>query len=194
LLKKEVRILGLSATPGKKKQTLVIGVVFRGNLWLDGILTGLLKLNKHDHVSGISRAIMQSKQYSQLRAVILSREQLIPGEKIRMTDLARRIKVPVICIIREPRGRATKTQGRGPSNANRYDLVVNGQRVPVLAVGLSHEGTQDIFSVACTPKWKIPEAVRVADLIAKQVPSRVLLQGERARTSRGLKLEASRKS
>lgn len=194
MLKKEVRILGLSATPGKKKQTLVIGVVFRGNLWLDGMVTCLLELNKHDHFSGISRVIMQSKQYSQLRAVILSREQLIPGEKIQITDLARRIKLPVICLIREPRGRATITRGKGLSNAKRYDFVVNGQRVHVLAAGLSHEAAQEIFSVACTRNRKIPEAVRVADLIAKQVPSRVLLQGERARTSGIPKQDAGRKS
>lgn len=193
MLKKEVRILGLSATPREKKQPLVIGVVFRGNLWLDAILTCLLELNKHDHPSAISRAIVQSKQYSQLRAVILAREQLIPSENIQPTDLARAIRLPVICIIRKPRSHPTTKQSKGSPEANRYDLLVNGHHVPVLGVGVSHKGAQEIFNVACTPNRKIPEAVRVADLIAKQVHDRVPLQGESAKTSGESKREASRK-
>ncbi len=173
VVKKEVRILGLGATAVIKNRTVVIGVVFRGNLWLDGMVATSLDLKKQDHISIVSRLITRSKQYSQLRAVILSK-QLFPNEKIRITDLARSIKLPVIRIIGKTRGSATYS--RDMSNGNRYDLVVDGKHVSVLATGLSPQGAKEIFSIACATNRKIPEAVRVAGLIAKHVRTGVLTE------------------
>ncbi len=178
MLKKEIRILGIGAATRNKKQILMIGVVFRGSLWLDGILTCLLKLDEQDHVSNISRAIMRSKQYPQLRAVILSREQLVPGENLDLSDLKRRINLPVIAIAKNNRSTAKKRKQL--LDVNHYDLTLNGKRLHILAAGTSHEMAQEILSICCTQNQKIPEAVRVADLIADQVPSQLFTEPSNA--------------
>jgi endonuclease V-like protein UPF0215 family len=109
---------------------------------------------------------MKSRQYSQLRAVILAREQIVTGRNIDITDLARRLKLPVIAIIRKSRA---AMKGGKAVKANRYDLIIGDKRLSVSASGISHETAQEIFTVACAPGCPIPEAARVSDLIAEQV-------------------------
>ncbi len=167
MLKKEVRILGLSTTAKRKGTTLVVGVVFRGSYWLDGILTCSLELGKRDHVSQISKAIMKSRQYSQLHAVILSTKRIAPGWDIDITDLARRIKLPIISLVKK--NRAAMKKRKKLLRANYYHLVINEKRLFVLAKGSGLEMIQELVTIACTPKSSIPEAVRVANLIAEQV-------------------------
>lgn len=181
MLKREVRILGLSAPNRRLKEIPVIGVVFRGNLWLDGVFTCLLEPDRSNHLSTLARAITRSKQYSQIRAVILSREQLVPGEDIEITKLAQRISLPVISIIRKPHSRGLrKLQGGKRSKtfrATRYEIKFRGRPVSVLAAGISHERTREIFTVGCAVPHILPEAVRVADLIAKHVSSPIFFAG-----------------
>lgn len=166
MLKKEARILGLSATARRKNRIMVVGAVFRGRSWLDGILTCSLDLTSPSHISRISRTIMTSKQYSQLHAVILSRQQSVLRGSIDVAKLARKIKLPVISI--EKNRRATIKQAKESLRTNHYDFTVNQKRLSVLASGISLERAQEIFTVACTPDNVIPEAVRVANLLAEQ--------------------------
>ena len=175
MLKKEVRILGLSAPTKRKEPIPVIGVIFRGSLWLDGIFTCLLK-RKRGYLSALDKAIIQSKQYSQLRAVILSRKQLIPGEDLDITELASRINLPVLSLIKNHHTSMTRLNGRPArsSTVSRYSIVVNGKTVWVLAAGVSFDETRQIFAVSCAENYRIPEAVRVADLIARRVSREVL--------------------
>ncbi len=181
MLKKEVRILGVSAPPKKMEAIPAIGVIFRGNLWLDGMLTCFLKPNRRDYLSDLARAIIRSKQYSQLRAVILSREQLVPGETLDVTDLADRINLPVISIIKEPRFQIRMNHsGRKRSNLTRYKVGIRGKQVTVLAAKISYEQAKQIFAVSCAKGHRIPEAVRVAELIAKHVSGQVFLHRKQA--------------
>ncbi|MGA2972396.1 MAG: DUF99 family protein [Candidatus Bathyarchaeia archaeon] len=166
MLKKEARILGLSTTTNRNGKTFVVGVVFRGSSWLDGILTCSLEAGNTRHLSRVARAIMKSRQYSQLHAVILSREQLVPGRDIDIAELARRLKLPVIAIIKK---RAAMKEIKKTLKANYYDLELNGKRLYILAKGISREKTQEVFTIGSTPKSSIPEAARVADLITEQV-------------------------
>ena len=53
--------------------------------------------------------------------------------------------------------------------ANYYDLELNGERLYILAKGISREKTQEVFTIGSTPRSSIPEAARVADLITEQV-------------------------
>jgi endonuclease V-like protein UPF0215 family len=181
LLKREVRILGLSAPSWRRKKTPVIGVVFRGSLWLDGVFTCLLEPHRSNHLSTLVRAITRSKQYSQIRAVILSREQLVPGAHIEITKLAQRINLPVISIIRKPHSRNVRKLQSGrhskTSGATRYEIKTRGKPVSVWAAGISHERTCEIFAIGCAVPHRVPEAVRVADLIAKHVSSPIFFAG-----------------
>jgi endonuclease V-like protein UPF0215 family len=169
LLKKEVRILGLSAAPPVETKVPVVGVVFRGNLWLDGVLTLLLRTNQSDYHLTLARAIIESKQYSQLQAVILSRDQFIPGALCDIESLARRIKLPVIAIIKPGQSdRQSKSHSSGRSQSQlRLDL--RSRHFSLRCSGMNAKRCRDIFLASLVENGRIPEAVRVADLIAKNV-------------------------
>jgi endonuclease V-like protein UPF0215 family len=164
--------MGLSAAR-KGNTILVVGVVFRGSLWLDGVISCTLEVNETNQNSALSRAIKQSRQYSQLHAIIL-KDQLVAGWKVNLSDLARRVKRPIIApvnrgIPRAPQGR------RGAGGIERYDIMINRRHLSVLAAGVSRTGAEQVFSIGCSPNSGIPEAVRVANLLVKQASKRRFL-------------------
>jgi endonuclease V-like protein UPF0215 family len=172
LIKREARILGLSAAR-KDHRILVVGVVFRGSLWLDGVISCAMEMNGTNQNSALSRAIKQSKQHSQLHAIIL-KEQLVPGWKVNITDLARRVKLPVIATTNRHISSAPE-KSKGTRGIQRYDIIINGRHFSVLAVGLSRANAEQVFKIGCTPTSRIPEAVRVATLLVQQASRRRFL-------------------
>jgi len=169
LFKRESRILGLSGTRIKGK-IVIVGVVFRGSLWLDGVVTSIVDIAERSLNSEVSRTIESTKQFSQLHAVILS-QRLVIKKGISIVELSRRIRRPVI----QPSKRAKKRRPRKFASAVKdLDLVVNGKHVVVSAAGIGREEAEQLYRIACSPNCKVPEAVRVADLIAKELNSRSL--------------------
>jgi len=176
LIKKEARILGLAAASGRQQQIPVIGIVFRGNLWLDGIFTCQIRPKEPDCVLGVVSAIVQSRQYSQIHAVILPREVLVPGVRFDISDFSHKINLPVISITRMALYRKEPTH-RKPilkSITDYFGFKIAGRWVPVKVSGISREETREIFAVACVDGQQIPEAVRVAKMVATHVAGRPL--------------------
>lgn len=178
MIKKETRILGLSAPTGRLKRIPVVGIVFRGSLWLDGILTCELQPDGPAYLSGLVRTIVRSRQYSQIRAAILSREDLVPGIRIDISAFSRKINLPVVSIIRKTDRWKTPThQNELPPTKSKIDyfsIKIAGGLVRVKATGISREETREIFAVACANGQRIPEAVRVAEVVAEHVTRRSL--------------------
>jgi hypothetical protein len=107
---------------------------------------------------------MRSRQYSQLHAVIISSDQTILQRDSQIAELARRLKLPVILLLKRARGKKTGQM----LGVKQYELDINGERLHVSAKGIRFKKIQELFTVGCTPESCIPEAVRVADLITKQ--------------------------
>jgi len=169
LIKKEARILGLAAPKGRQKQIPVIGIVYRGNLWLDAIIVCQSIPNGPEHLQDLVKAIVRSKQYPQIHAVILSREDLAPGLQIDISDFSRRINLPVICITERTACRKIASQStKEVRQVEHLSFKVSGKVANVKIVGLNREEAQEIFQVACANDQRIPEAVRVAEIIANQ--------------------------
>jgi len=164
LIKKEARILGLAASTRRLKRVPVIGVVYRGSLWLDGMFKCQVQGDRPGRLSGLVKAIVQSRQYTQIHAVILSREDLALGVRIDISSLSRKINLPVLSIVRK----TTSFQRGSTTKVERLRLDVAGRRVLVGAAGLSMEEAEEIFAVACTSGEWLPEAVRVAQIVAEQ--------------------------
>jgi endonuclease V-like protein UPF0215 family len=171
-IKKEARILGLSAPTRKLNRVPLVGVVFRGSLWLDGMLTCRIEPNRPEHLSVLVRAILQSRQYSQIRAVILSREVLRLAIRISVSDLAHMIDLPVISVLEKGNHRKIVHRNRPPlikSEAGHVRTKVAGKYVYIDAAGVSAPEAQQIFEVACPEGKSTPEALRVAEIIAKNL-------------------------
>ena len=174
MIKKEARILGLAAASGRLQQISVIGIVFRGNLWLDGIFTCQIRPEEHDCMAKLVSAIVQSKQYSQIHAVILPREVLVSGVQLDISDFSHRINLPVISIATRHlyRKRPTHRNLELKSKIDSFSIRQAGGMVPVKVSGISREETREIFAAACVDNQQLPEAVRVAKMVATQVPGR----------------------
>ena len=171
MIKKEARILGLAAASRRQQQISVIGIVFRGNLWLDGILTCQIRPKELDYMAKLVSAIVQSRQYSQIHAVILPGEVLVPGDRLDISDFSSKINLPVISIARRTlyRKRPPHRNPDPKSETDSFSIKIAGGMVPVKVSGISREETQEIWAVACVDGRQIPEAVRVAKMVARHV-------------------------
>jgi endonuclease V-like protein UPF0215 family len=107
---------------------------------------------------------MRSRQYSQLHAVIISKNQTVLQRDNHIAELAHRLKLPVILVLK--RARAKKTSQR--HGVEQYKLEINGERLHVSAKGISFKEMQELFTLGCAPDSYVPEAVRVVDLVTKQ--------------------------
>ena len=75
VIKPEIRVLGVddgAFTPHVKGQVPVIGVVFRGGYWLDGVMHTRIAVDGFDATERIASMIMGSSHYKQLRVVMLN--------------------------------------------------------------------------------------------------------------------------
>jgi endonuclease V-like protein UPF0215 family len=181
LLKREIRILGLGTGPKRESNIPVVGVVFRGSLWLDGAFACLLEGPHRNHASALAKAIMRTKQYSQLHAVILS-ERI--SHELDVDALGDKTKLAVIAIVRGHASKNTrKPHSSGAKRLNLYEVVMQKKTVNVQVKGLSSEFVRDVFKASCAPGHHIPEAVRVANLLAEHVP-RPLVSNRRTSSSR----------
>jgi endonuclease V-like protein UPF0215 family len=172
LLKKEIRVLGLSFAAERDGRVQILGVVFRGSLWLDGAFTCIRERSGHDYVSALASAIKQSSQYSQLRAVILCQGRGAIGSGLDIRALADKTKLPVIAIVES---RLSRYKGKTRSTPERTlklcTVNMQGKTVYLLTRGLTSEVAREIFMVSCAPGSHVPEAVRVAKLLTEHAMS-----------------------
>lgn len=174
MIKKEARILGLAAASGRLQQISVVGIVFRGNLWFDGMFTCQIRPNEHDCIAKLVSAIVRSRQYSQIHAVILPREVLGSGVRLDISDLSHKINLPVIAIARKAlyQKRPLHRNPKPKSKTDSFSIKIGGGKVPVEVSGMSRDQTREIFAIACVDGQQIPEAVRVAKMVATHAPRR----------------------
>jgi endonuclease V-like protein UPF0215 family len=156
--------MGLSGTTIRGR-TIIVGVVFRGSLWLDGVVTSNLDKAEQNYNSEISRAIKGSKQYLQLHAIILSR-RLSHSRKISIGDLAGRLRLPVIAIAKSVNGLGGGSRLRVVKS---FGIAVSGKHLAVSAAGVDRAEAERLYRIGCSLRNRIPEAVRVADLLAEQL-------------------------
>jgi endonuclease V-like protein UPF0215 family len=88
--------------------------------------------------------------------------------------LSCKVKLPVIAIA-DSRTVSASKRDQGTRAVRCFDLVVGRKRVHVLAVGIGREDAEELFNVGCSRGNRVPEALRVAHLLAKQVSSREFL-------------------
>ena len=72
-IKREIRVLGVDDGPFTPHQGYapVVGVVFRGGYWLDGVLSTKVKVDGFDATDKISSMIVESPHYRQVRVMML---------------------------------------------------------------------------------------------------------------------------
>ena len=144
----ETRILGLSAVR-RAQLNRIVGVIFRGSFWLDGLITYTAGIKDKNYVAGLASTMRGSKQYSQIHAVVFSRENILPNGVKDFDRLAGEIDIPILVLrrlrLRNRRSTSIWSPNKDPATVH------------------------ELFSIGCAAEMSTPEAVRVADLIANQL-------------------------
>lgn len=140
MLKSQIRVLGLAASRRRTSTPRVIaGAVFRGSLWLEGVMTILLDADE-DVNAKLAREILGSKYHTQIRAILLDSSPLLEASP---RILARRTSLPVLLFKRRTR-----------------------RKIRVSYAGCDLPTAERILEVS-TGKFQLPEAVRVAKLLVR---------------------------
>ena len=178
MLKKEIRVIGIDDAPFnkfKKGNVLVVGTIFRGGLWLDGILSTKVSIDGNNSTKNITEMINKCKFKPQLQCIFLDGIAVGGFNIIDVKQLSKKTKLPVIVIIRrKPNIKKIKETLIKIKKKNKIKLLEKaGSVIPIGKIyvqltGLSIENAKEILKVVCT-RSLIPEPVRIAHLIASGI-------------------------
>ena len=104
VIKPEIRVIGLDDGAFKQhvqSQVPVIGVVFRGGYWLDGVMQTKIAVDGFDATDKIAAMITASSHYKQLRVIMLNGVTFAGFNIVDVKELNASTKLPVIAVTRE---------------------------------------------------------------------------------------------
>ena len=185
VIKPEIRVLGVddgAFTPHVKGQVPVVGVVFRGGYWLDGVMHTKIAVDGFDATDRISSMITSSSHYKQLRVIMLNGITFAGFNIVDIKALNAATNLPVITVTREKPDLAEihKALQNLPKSEERWEAILNAgepvevstrnakAKVYMQTVGVSKEDAQKILRLTST-RSNVPEALRVAHLIASGI-------------------------
>ena len=185
LIKPEIRVLGVddgAFTPHAKGQVPVIGVVFRGGYWLDGVIHTKIEVDGFDATDRIVSMITGSSHYKQLRVIMLNGITFAGFNIVDVKALNAATKLPVITVTREKPDLADihKALQNLPNSEKRWEAILSAgepievstrnvkAKVYMQTAGVSKEDAQKILRLTST-RSNIPEALRVAHLVASGI-------------------------
>ncbi len=174
-MKKEIRIIAWDdcAFKFKDKRVQVIGVIFRGGRFMDGLLSTAITKDGTDATARIAGCINNSRHYDQLSLIMLDGISFGGFNLIDIKSMNKKTGLPVIVAIRRSPNIAEflGAMKRLPGYKKREQCVRNAGEVHSYKdifyqnVGISNEECEQIFKITCTQS-NIPEPLRVAHLIA----------------------------
>jgi endonuclease V-like protein UPF0215 family len=185
VIKPEIRVLGVDDgvfAPHTRGLVPVVGVVFRGGYWLDGVMHTQVKIDGFDATRKIASMILDSPHHKQLRVIVLNGITFAGFNVVDIKRLNSKTRLPVIAVTRE---RPDFTEIREalknlPRSEERWKAILNaGEIFEVLAgnkkekvytqfTGILEEDAEKILHLTST-RSNIPEALRVAHLIASGI-------------------------
>ncbi len=179
IIKSEIRIIGWDDGPfrfRKKGKTVLIGVVFRGGNFFDGILKTEIDIDGFDSTEKIANAIMKSK-YKDLRIVMLDGITFGGYNVADIEEIYEKTKLPVIVVnrrkpdvksFREGMKNLPDYERRAQAVRNAGDFYyahVGDKRVCFQKIGIDKRYAEEIIQLTAKHSL-IPEPLRVAHLIA----------------------------
>ncbi len=180
LIKPEIRIIGWDDGPfqfRKKGKTVLIGVVFRGGNFFDGILKTEIDIDGFDSTEKITNAILKSK-YEDLRIIMLDGITFGGYNVADIKDLCEKTGLSVIAVNRKKPDLEKFKAGMKslPDYEKRIKAVKNagdffyahlqsGKRVCFQKCGIDAKSAEQIIRLTAKHS-AIPEPLRVAHLIA----------------------------
>ena len=185
VIKPEIRVLGVDDgvfTPHVKELVPVVGVVFRGGYWLDGVMHTKVEVDGFDAAEKIASMIINSPHYKQLRVIMLNGITFAGFNVVNIKELNSKTKLPVIAVTREQPNFAEIREALKnlPENEERWKTIKSAgkmfevstrsenEKVYIQTSGILEEDARKILQLTST-RSSVPEALRVAHLIASGI-------------------------
>lgn len=181
-IKSEIRILGMNDgifIPRHTGMVNIIGVIFRGGRWLEGVMRTEAEVDGMDATEKIAKMIVRSPHHKQLRVIMLSGLTFAGFNIVDIKQLFKMTGLPVIALTtKKPDLEKIKEALKNlPNWRIRWQAVKNAGRIipiktksdaaPVYVqiAGIKREDAKEIVKISCT-RSHIPEALRVAHILA----------------------------
>jgi endonuclease V-like protein UPF0215 family len=181
-IKPEIRVVGIDDgifVPHSKGFAPVIGVVFRGGYWLDGVMSTKVEVDGLDATEKIGSMVKSSPHYKQLRVIMLDGITFGGFNVVDIKELNSETGLPVIAVTRDkPNLKDIRRALHNLSSPEkRWKIVLNAgnilevntrgknKSVYVEICGILEEDAQRILKLTST-RSSVPEALRVAHLVA----------------------------
>jgi endonuclease V-like protein UPF0215 family len=174
-MKKEIRVIGIDDAPFDKfhaRKVLVVGVIYRGGQFMDGVVSTHASVDGRDATKKISEMLGKCKFRPQLRCILLKGIAVGGFNVIDIRKLHRATKLPVIVVMRHyPQlGKIEKTLTKLGMKGKIRLLRDAGEihRMRGLYVQFCGTGKRDAEEMIrlTTSRAFIPEPLRIAHLVA----------------------------
>jgi len=181
-IKSEIRVLGVDDgifVPHTKGTVDVVGVIYRGGYWLDGVMRTKVTVDGMDATEKIAAMIKKSPHYEELRVVILNGITFAGFNVVDINKLFKTVDLPIIAVTREKPDmeKIRKALENLPECEKRWQAIESAgkiikvqtrntkEAVYMQIAGVSQEDAEKILKSTST-RSNIPEALRVAHIIA----------------------------
>ncbi len=180
-VKPEIRVVGIDDgffVPHTRGVCDVIGVVFRGGYWLEGVMRTQIQIDGMDATEKIAIMILDSSHHGQVRVILLDGVTFAGFNVVDAESLWKRTGLPVIAVTRKKPNftdirkalenlPCSEERWRAISNAHTMTRVATRGKegVFIQAVGVDIDVASQIVKATATRSC-VPEALRVAHLIA----------------------------
>lgn len=178
-IKPEIRILGVDDSALLNEKVMIVGTVFRGGDWIDGVLRSEITRDGLDATEVMVTMIKNSRHYGQLRIVMLDGITYGGFNVVDIEELHLETGLPIIVVMRsypdfekiraalrhfsdgEVRWSIIKKAGKVEK------LVTEKNRTPIYIqkTGIGIKSAEKIVRLTSI-RSNIPEPLRVAHLIA----------------------------
>ncbi|MGB9959001.1 MAG: DUF99 family protein [Candidatus Bathyarchaeales archaeon] len=182
VIKPEIRVLGVddgAFKPRTRGFVPIVGVVFRGGYWLDGVMRTKVRVDGVEATNKIASMVLNSPHYEQLRVIMLDGITFAGFNVVDIKRLNAKTELPVIAVTREKPdfNKIHEALKNLPKSEERWKAVLSAGEVLEVLVrnkkdkvymqisGICEEDARKIVQLTST-RSNIPEALRVAHLIA----------------------------
>jgi len=183
VVKPEIRVLGIDDgkfIPHTQGTAIVVGVVFRGGYWIDGVMHTRISIDGLDATEQLASMINNSPHRKQLRLVMLNGITFAGFNIVDIKELHLTTKLPVMALTRDkPDLEAIRQALKNLPNTDErwrmaleageiYKVSCKGSANYVELAGISLADAQKIMKLTSTRSC-FPEPLRVAHLIASGI-------------------------
>lgn len=177
-MRKEIRIIGIDDGPFNKfkdKEVLIVGTLFRGGNFMDGVMSTQAKVDGTDSTIKIAQMINKSKFKPQIRAIFLNGIAVGGFNVIDVHKLNKKTKKPVIVVIRSFPDYKKIYSALDKLKMKTQKKIIEDLPKPIKVgkiylqhIGISLPEAKEMLKITCTHSY-IPEPIRIAHLIAAGV-------------------------